>query len=113
MSLLSLDELRTLPSDANDYESGLYFLWSGGVLQYVGKATILAYRLYRHQRAHKYQPVRSFSWEKRIPYDRYTCLVIDSSYELSDRLRAQLIELEAEYIAAYRPPFNTSSGGGA
>jgi excinuclease UvrABC nuclease subunit len=113
VTVLALSDMRLLPEEVGDYDSGLYFLWNKDALLYIGKAAQIVYRLYRHQRANKYQAVRTGCWEKRIPFDRYTCLVVSSELEITDRLRSALLEMESAYIARYQPPFNISEGGGS
>ncbi len=62
ISVLSLDAMRVLP-EATEQDSGLYFLWLGESLQYIGKSKYLQQRV-QFQREGKV-----------IPFDRHSCLV--------------------------------------
>ena len=47
-----------------------------------------------------------------IPSDHWSCLVIESGPIASPNLDHKLREVEALYIEAYNPPFNTSIKNG-
>jgi hypothetical protein len=89
--LLPLDTLRNLPRKAPD-ASGMYFLWRGPQLLYIGYSAYLADRMDMHWRAQ-----RQLCRGRRYPFTHYTCLALP--------LRG-LEQLEHRYILAYRPPFN-------
>jgi hypothetical protein len=110
-AILPIEELRRLPA-CDDFDGGVYFLWLGEALQYIGKSRQICNRLNHHQWARQYAATRS-SGGKVIPYDRHTCLVVHSGRLFGDRkaLDQKLNRLERLYIAAYRPPFNSISGG--
>lgn len=110
MTLLSLDELRRLP-EAGPLDAGVYFLWVGDELQYIGKSTQVAYRMIRHIGIKRYMAVRRVK-DKEVPWDRHTCLVLDNGIEITEKLRSDLLNVEREYIAAYQPPYNDLDGGG-
>lgn len=102
--VLPLEELRQLP-DAEDYDSGLYFLWVGDELRYVGKSENLKDRMQR-----RFQTNRTKGGVKNrpIPFDRYTCLVLHSSPCIDNRgeFEGMLKRYERAYIAHYQPPDN-------
>lgn len=89
-----LGELRSLPA-STELECGLYFLWLGDCLQYIGKSDHISNRLIEHKR------------RGIIPHDSHTCIVLDSGYIKADAaLCLELKRLERAYIARYEPPFN-------
>jgi hypothetical protein len=109
MNLLSLDELRELP-DASDGYAGVYFLWLGSDLQYIGQSRHIANRLNQHEWNRLYGAMRGRS-VPQINFDRATMIQLDDRpYMESDEERALyklLIETEGAYVNAYRTPFNT------
>jgi hypothetical protein len=81
--LLSIEQLRELPT-AGFYDTGVYFLWLGSTLQYVGQSQQVQRRTHAHAKANK------------IPHDRYTFLSVERG----------LLDIERAYISAYAPSFN-------
>jgi len=90
--LLPLRALRKLPAEPPAFGSGVYFLWRGNELLYVGQALNVRDRVTSHIRAR-----RGFRIAKKIPFDRCTFILCR---------QAQLIALEAKYILRHRPEFN-------
>lgn len=99
--ILALDELRRLPQ-SNSLDGGIYFLWSKDQLQYIGKSRQICNRIDQHEWARDYPRRRP----KTIPFDRHTCIALDSGRLVSKHLDEQLKRLERAYIARYQPPFN-------
>lgn len=89
--LLPLDALRGLTREAPD-DSGIYFLWRGPQLIYIGATAYLSDRLPMHRKA-QLQLCRG----RRLPFTHWTCLVLPLS---------RFPRLEHRYIQAYEPPFN-------
>jgi hypothetical protein len=83
-----LDELAALPEPDHVRGSGVYFLWLGGSLKYVGRAT----KVYRRVSTHTHRG--SFDWATAI-----ACNPLDS------------VILEAIHIIAYRPSLNKEFWG--
>jgi hypothetical protein len=88
----TLDELRALP--AGDKGCGVYFLWWGDELHYVGASRDLGQRLYWHHCAWKF---KADSYRVIVPHNRNTVLACGAD---------ELKEIETRYLQAYRPPFN-------
>lgn len=93
VELLPLEELRALP-ECGEFDGGIYFLWLGDKLQYVGKSQHIANRLVGHDRKGRFQ------------FDRHTCIALDGGRFVSRDLGAKMQRLERAYIARYEPPFN-------
>lgn len=89
--LMPLDALRSLPSAA-PRESGLYFMWRGPQLLYIGYSADLGRRMDTHRRVRI-----GLCSGRKYPYTHYTCM---------QRKLAGLEALEYRYIQAYQPPFN-------
>lgn len=91
--VLPADMLRALPGEGEPpLEAGVYFLWRGPMLVYVGQSCCLQNRLTDHELAR--DGVRP---AKRIPFSRRTWLTCRAD---------QREKIEALYIRAYRPPYN-------
>lgn len=103
--ILGLADLRALP-EAKDYESGIYFLWAGDTLLYIGKSRNLSTRAYEQRTLRRYAPFQAGDRAKPIPFDRMTCLVLETGVECSPELDFNLRAYERAYIAAYEPPYN-------
>ena len=104
IKVLGLDELRKLPQ-AQPFDAGLYFLWEGEDLVYVGKSTNIlerAERQFRINRCHSLYLDR----HQPIPHDRQTCLVLGSGRFRDRQLEFQLRDYERAYIAHYEPRYN-------
>jgi len=103
INVLTLDELRSLPEQSN--AGGIYFLWKGSQLQYIGKSGQIWQRLNSHYWA------LTFGWastskRKQIPHDRATCLDVVSGWCRPPDMDEKLRPLERAYIAHYQPPYN-------
>jgi hypothetical protein len=101
--VLPRDQLRVLPSGDPPFESGLYFLWCGPVLIYIGISKYLSDRLRGHAACRD-----GLRRGKQMPFTRHTYMelqVFDDGF-LNQRKLLALQDLEAVYIHAYLPPFN-------
>lgn len=105
LTVLSLDELRALP-EADEYDAGVYFLWLGDELQYIGKSSHILERLAKQGYVNKYAPFQNGKSQVAIPHDRHTCLVLEKGFVRSERTRGQMQELERLYIGTYPTPYN-------
>lgn len=105
VEIFPIEVLRILPA-CEDFDAGIYFLWKDDALQYIGKSRQICNRLVMHDHAN----ATGHLWAKKpnaVPYDCYTCLIVDSG-RLHDRnLDNRLKPLERAYIAHYQPPFNS------
>lgn len=104
VAILPLVELRKLP-ECSDFDAGIYFLWLKDELQYIGKSTQICYRLQLQQQCNIYGATRAHKM-KQVPFDRHTCIVVESQRIRSEGLEDKLKPLERAYIAHYQPPFN-------
>lgn len=106
--VLSVDQVKALP-DTGDAR-GVYFLWDGDTLQYIGQSMEIGNRVTDHERNYIYGRLRSRP-TKRIKFDRFTALSIDerpfANAREIERLRNRMLIMERAYIEKYRPPFNT------
>jgi hypothetical protein len=105
LAVLSLPEMRALPGP-KEFDSGIYFLWSGDHLLYIGKSRNLCQREYYQQTLKRYAPFQESTRAKPIPYDRMTCLVLENDIVCSRELDTNLRNYERAYIAAYETPYN-------
>lgn len=86
-TILSIDELRGLPRDIPVRQGGgVYFLWGGLDLLYIGQTVHFGRRIGDHE------------YQRRVPFDWATYIVCADFYVR--------IELEAAYIRLHRPPYN-------
>jgi len=91
VQILPLEQLRALPAEFGDYDGGIYFLWLGEELQYIGKSRQLCNRLNYH----------------KVKFDRCTLLLIVSDERIHDFSKdPEMQRLERAYIAHYQPPHN-------
>jgi hypothetical protein len=90
--ILPLDQLRALPRDEPPDCGGVYFLWRGPQLLYIGLSRYLGERLAQHLWAKI--GLRS---GKRIPFTHYTYKAMPDS---------EIENFESDYILAYVPPYN-------
>jgi hypothetical protein len=96
--LLPLDALRALPCDKTPpLCPGVYFLWRGPQLLYVGQTYCLNERLDSHWCAKV-----GLRTGKRIPFSWRSWIVLTDKWVGE----AQRMNLEANYIRAYLPPYN-------
>jgi hypothetical protein len=103
--VLTLDELRALPAAA-EYDAGVYFLWQGANLQYIGRSDHVLERLAKQGYVNRYAPFQNGASQVAIPHDRHTCLVVQSGMIRSEIARGQCQELERLYIGTYPTPYN-------
>lgn len=102
--VLSLEEIRALP-EAVEFDAGIYFLWNGAELQYIGKSLQVLTRIGHHGFATRYGYPQS-TYNNHVPSDRHTCLVLASGRYREPGIEKQLYEYEHAYIAHFMPPFN-------
>jgi hypothetical protein len=105
-----LEELRAL-KEADQFESGIYFLWGSDELLYIGKSRNLPDRIQRLTQARRGSPLYLAS-HKAVPFDRHTALVLAEGPIAEPGLDAILQLHERAYINAYRPPFNIDRASG-
>jgi hypothetical protein len=83
--VLEIDQLRGLPrAHCSTHDSGVYFLWDGPRLVYIGKANCVHDRLAAHRR-------------NRVWFTHATYEALHQSCALW---------CESQYIRRYRPPLN-------
>jgi hypothetical protein len=102
--LLPLDELRALP-EAKEFDSGVYFLWNAGELQYIGKSIQVMTRICNHSFSTR-RGGTDTTYHSRVPFDRHTCLVLENGRYRVPGVEKRLTEHEQAYIAHYLPPHN-------
>jgi hypothetical protein len=87
--VLPLDQLRGLPvMDSRTTGSGVYFLWIGPLLYYIGRSVNLGLRYDEHRKK------KRFTHATYLPFHREWI-----SY------------MEEDYVRRYRPPNNKTSHG--
>lgn len=103
--ILGIDEMFNLP-EPREYDAGVYFCWLNGALTYIGKSKHICERLYiqdcMNKNGHNYGGIRA----KPVPWDKVTCIVLETGIECSPGLMGLLTQYERAYIAAYQPAFN-------
>lgn len=91
--ILPLDQLRPLCKDEDwPFEPGIYFLWRGPLLAYVGMSKYLSDRINCHISVQ-----HGLYRGKVIPFDRISWIVCREQ---------EMTQLEARYIRTYLPPYN-------
>lgn len=105
LPLLSLDELRALP-EAQEYDGGVYFLWQDDQLQYVGKSSHVLERLAKQGYVNKYAPFQNGKSQIAIPFDRHTCIVLETGFVKQPGTPQMLRDYERLYIGTYETPYN-------
>jgi hypothetical protein len=90
LRVLPKDQLRGMGNDVRG--SGIYFLWFGAELVYVGQSVDVQGRLRRHKDC----------WDGRVP-GKAMQFTRATSVRCSPET---LTEIEYEYICTYGPPFN-------
>jgi hypothetical protein len=86
-AILAIDDLRKLCRDMPVRQGGgVYFLWCGDELLYVGQTIHFGRRIGDHE------------YQRRIPFEWSTFIVCPDEWTRLD--------LEAAYIRLYRPPYN-------
>lgn len=108
--ILPLEELRKLP-EAVQFDSGIYFLWSGDDLLYIGRSRNILDRQQRLTQARRGGALYQ-STHKAVPFDRYTALVLSKGMEVEPGLDTKLRLHERAYINAYQPPYNIDMASG-
>jgi hypothetical protein len=106
--VLSPEAIAGLPDDQD--ARGVYFLFDGDQLQYIGQSMCIGNRVTQHEQAYNFGIFRSVP-TKQIKFDKVRSLVIDrrpfaSQAEIA-KLRNRMLIVERAYIERYRPPFNT------
>lgn len=104
--ILAIEELRKLP-EPEPFDGGIYFLWQGDELVYVGKSSHIVERSERQHRIERYSSDRTY-WDRhdRLPHDRLTALVLEKGRVKSPYLPFKLQDYERAYIAHYEPKLN-------
>lgn len=110
IKVLPLEELARLP-EAEQFDSGIYFLWGGTELLYIGKSRNLLDRQQRLRQAQRCSPLYQAS-HKAVPFDRYTVLVLEKGQFAEPGLDTKLRLYERAYINAYEPPYNVDRASG-
>lgn len=110
IQILPLDELAKLP-EAEEFDAGIYFLWNGSQLMYIGKSRNILDRQQRLGQALRCSPLYQAS-HKAVPHDRHTALVIEKGQFAQPGLDAKLRLYERAYINAYQPPYNIDRASG-
>jgi hypothetical protein len=88
--VLPLDQLRGLPAALpSTARSGVYFLWFGPELVYIGKSVCIGDRIFYHRVMHK----------------EFTHATFERGHPECIR------ELEGDYVLRYRPLLNLTSSG--
>lgn len=85
--LLSLEALAALPSTPG---CGLYFLWAGNEIQYIGRSVDIKRRVSTHR------------FMKRVQFDRHTVLELPPQ---------NLAIAEFAYVSKFKPPMNLVAPG--
>lgn len=107
----SLLELSELP-EPEEFDAGIYFLWRGGELLYIGKSRNILGRLTYQTLVNKNHMFHSSPTDKVIPFDRVTCKVLECGQIRCPCLDGNLEAYERAYISFYRPPFNMDTQNG-
>lgn len=107
IDILPLEALRALP-EAGEFDSGIYFLWQGDELRYIGKSENVRSRFAAQLQTNRFHGLRGSYRLRPIPCDRHTCLVLhnDPYIESRAKLEGDLKRHERAYIAHYEPPDN-------
>jgi hypothetical protein len=108
--ILPLADLAKLP-EAEEFDSGVYFLWQGSQLVYVGKSRNILDRRQRMTQVNRCHPLYTASYTA-VPHDRYTALVLEKGQFAEPGLDAKLRAYERAYINAYQPLYNVDRASG-
>lgn len=74
----TLDTARALPSEVES-GAGVYFLWRGEDLLYMGSGVKNVMDRIAEQVRHKRYGRVNYNWHRSIPFDRYTVLACDKN----------------------------------
>lgn len=110
IQILTIEELRALPP-AEQYDSGIYFLWNGPDLMYIGRSRNILDRQQRLTQAKRGSALYQAS-HKAVPHDRHTALVLEKGMFAESGLDTKLRLYERAYINAYLPPYNIDRASG-
>lgn len=91
--VLPLDQLRGLPNAIRYKGHGIYFLWNGPQLVYIGQSKDVWGRMDVHTRMHEW-------WNTKAKTKQFTAATV------SHVPLGMLKEIESEYIEKYEPPYN-------
>lgn len=91
---------------AVEFDAGVYFLWLGDKLQYIGKSRDIPDRINRHLRYLNHGRFTLTKWQNAIPFDRYTFILVANSRMRFPDIDQKLQDLERAYITAYPTPYN-------
>lgn len=108
--ILPLEELAKLP-EAEEFDSGIYFLWQGPRLVYVGKSKNILDRRVRMTQVNRCHVLYRSTFTA-VPHDRYTALVLEKGQFVQPGLDAKLRAYERAYINAYQPEYNEDRASG-
>lgn len=106
-----LEELRALP-EAEEYQAGIYFLWDGDELLYIGRSRNLPDRIQRLTQTRRCSPLYENAAHKAVPFDRHTALVLAEGMYVEPGLDGLLQTHERAYINHYLPPYNIDRASG-
>lgn len=109
--ILPLDDLRRLPRP-RDFDAGVYFLWDGPELAYIGKSGNIPDRLYYQATMNRYYIFWQTARAKQIPFDSVTCIVFENSMIRSREVEQKMEAYERAYIVAYQPLANADAQPG-
>lgn len=73
IATFTLDDARALPAEVES-GSGVYFLWRGDELLYIGSGVKNVMDRVAEQVRHKRYGATNYNWHRSIPFDRYTVL---------------------------------------
>ena len=105
LPLLSMAELRLLP-EAEEYDSGVYFLWLENELPYIGRSHHVLERLTHQRTVNRYAPFQNGRAQIHIPFDRHTCIVLEKGFVRQPQTGAKLRDYERLYVGSYPTPYN-------
>jgi hypothetical protein len=102
--ILSLDQIRALPDQVEEFCAGIYFLFIGEKLHRIGKAKCIDGRINRYISQNRFGRLQS---KEYMPFDNYRALVLERDVsEVGDALAVRMNQVEHAYIDHYHPPGN-------
>jgi hypothetical protein len=100
--LLTMEQIKALPSEAREFDAAVYFLWLDGELQYIGKTRNMTDRINRHLPFRLHGRLRTQrAPDVDVDFDSYTFLLVANSSWKTAAIDAELTELERLYQAEY------------